>query len=49
MAVPLAIAAVALGALSLLIHLHPAAAFVALLLAAVVWAADPVRSSGIHC
>ena len=43
MAGPLIVAAVALTAMAVLVRPHPLAAFGALLLAAVVWAPDPVR------
>lgn len=42
MAVPLLVAAVALGVLAALIQHHPKPAFGALLVAAVVWAPDAV-------
>ena len=45
MAIPLLVAAVALGILAALIKDHPKPAFGALLVAAVVWAPDAV----IHC
>ncbi len=45
MAVPLAVAALALAAMSLLVHAHPGAALAFLLVAAVVWAPDSVLAS----
>ena len=44
-AAPLAVAALALAAMSLLVHAHPAAALAFLLVAAVAWAPDSVLAS----